>query len=734
MSFIKFVETVLLLLGKSAIQKFFLSCSKENYGASRIQTWILSVIRRNVQSLQIIYDGENFVFPDLIYNQDSVAELKLRARSCTFRLPHSVHFSSLKILDLHWVTFHNESHSELEELHITLPALNLLTLRYCKWLNTKTVHIDALALRVFIIEEDRDWNATCQRVLKMRAPRLAKFRCRGTSSADVVFLGPSSIVDAVLGLGTLLLYEVDIRSKMRELACTLLRQFSRVKFLTLGSGTIENITLKKGEAEQGTLPQYTFPCLKVVKFNRYYGEDDELEFAKFLLKNAKVLEEMTIATIIGSKKIEKTKKRLLPFIKGSRCSLIVVAVVGDRLLEAISFSGIPSIAGGVFSGGRSEMEFPARSDNRLEFPFQDSETAGFQKAVDGQGSEYSARSHGPKGFGGKPETQIQNGDFEKSISSIDRATKAKEAWDILEDEYHGDGKNKEEVIKPREVPFEEDLQGEEEEMKMKEKDLEKEEEEAKIILIEMVMVKFLGNGCRNHMVADKNVFLDMDNTFRSHVKLGNGALVEAKGKGTISVQTNEGSRFIRDVLLVPELDQNLLSVVQLLEHGYKLDFVGDGCVIYDNGKPRKSNSGYCFSLGSGMFSCVSKKQQSDAQSSAEAEYVSASLATSQAIWLRRILEDVGEKQEGGTKLFCDNKSAIAMAKNPVYHSQTRHIAIKHHFIREAIDDGEIKLEFCRSEEQVAGIFTKVLPREKFQKFREALGVMRQHIKGENVEI
>ncbi|KAK2995750.1 hypothetical protein RJ640_007518 [Escallonia rubra] len=73
------------------------------------------------------------------------------------------------------------------------------------------------------------------------------------------------------------------------------------------------------------------------------------------------------------------------------------------------------------------------------------------------------------------------------------------------------------------------------------------------------------------------------------------------------------------------------------------DSAWGGCV-----DDMKSTSGYCFSLGSGMFSWVSKKQQSVAQSSAEAEYVSASLATSQAIWLRRILEDVREKQEGGT--------------------------------------------------------------------------------------
>ncbi|KAK2980773.1 hypothetical protein RJ640_002982 [Escallonia rubra] len=64
----------------------------------------------------------------------------------------------------------------------------------------------------------------------------------------------------------------------------------------------------------------------------------------------------------------------------------------------------------------------------------------------------------------------------------------------------------------------------------------------------------------------------MDNTFKSQVKLGNGALVEAKGKGTLRVQTKERDRFIRDVLLVPDLDQNFLSVGQLLEHDYKLDF------------------------------------------------------------------------------------------------------------------------------------------------------------------
>ena len=111
----------------------------------------------------------------------------------------------------------------------------------------------------------------------------------------------------------------------------------------------------------------------------------------------------------------------------------------------------------------------------------------------------------------------------------------------------------------------------------------------------------------------------------------------------------------------------------------------------------KSTSGYAFLLGSRMFSWASKKQATVAQSTAEAEYVAADEATSQAIWLCRILEDMRGKQDKPTTINYDNKSAIAikpttinydnkstiaMTKNPVHHNRTKHITIKYHFIRE----------------------------------------------------
>ncbi|CAL2280637.1 unnamed protein product [Prunus armeniaca] len=111
-----------------------------------------------------------------------------------------------------------------------------------------------------------------------------------------------------------------------------------------------------------------------------------------------------------------------------------------------------------------------------------------------------------------------------------------------------------------------------------------------------------------------------------------------------------------------------------------------------------------------------------ALSTAEAEYVSAAEATSQAKWLRFVLKDFGEEQVEGTTILCDNTSAIAMARNPVHHQKTRHISWKFHFIREAIQAKEIELIYCKTEDQIADIFTKALPKDRFVSLRRLLGV------------
>lgn len=92
--------------------------------------------------------------------------------------------------------------------------------------------------------------------------------------------------------------------------------------------------------------------------------------------------------------------------------------------------------------------------------------------------------------------------------------------------------------------------------------------------------------------------------------------------------------------------------------------------------------------------------------------MAATSATCQAIWMRRILEDLHQCQSNATELFCDNKTTILMAKNPVFHGRTKHIKIKHHFIREVVAYGLIELKHCSTNNQVADGVTKALAGER----------------------
>ncbi|CAL9005790.1 unnamed protein product [Prunus brigantina] len=135
----------------------------------------------------------------------------------------------------------------------------------------------------------------------------------------------------------------------------------------------------------------------------------------------------------------------------------------------------------------------------------------------------------------------------------------------------------------------------------------------------------------------------------------------------------------------------------------------------------KSTSGYAFSFGSGAFSWASVKQNNVALSTVEAEYVTTAKATTQAIWLRFVMGDCVEERLEATPIMCDNTSAIAMSKNPVFHQRSKHIGRKFHFIRDAIQ-GVVDLIYCRGQDQVADIFTKALLKERFCILRELLGV------------
>ena len=95
-----------------------------------------------------------------------------------------------------------------------------------------------------------------------------------------------------------------------------------------------------------------------------------------------------------------------------------------------------------------------------------------------------------------------------------------------------------------------------------------------------------------------------------------------------------------------------------------------------------------------------------------------------------MLTDLEYAQDEPTILWCDNKSAISIAKNPVQHGRTKHINVKFHAIREAERNGDIQLLHCRSEQQMADILTKALPCGQFMVLRTKLGVSKKSFKEE----
>ena len=138
----------------------------------------------------------------------------------------------------------------------------------------------------------------------------------------------------------------------------------------------------------------------------------------------------------------------------------------------------------------------------------------------------------------------------------------------------------------------------------------------------------------------------------------------------------------------------------------------------------KSTSGYCFSIGSGVFSWCTKKQETVAQSPAEAEFIAATAAVNQVLWLKKILCDLHLQQNHKIEVFIDNQAAIAISNDPVCHGKTKHFNIKLYFLREMQQNGEVTLVYCKSEDQLADMFTKPLPVSKFEFLRQKVGVCR----------
>ncbi|XP_050908156.1 secreted RxLR effector protein 161-like [Lathyrus oleraceus] len=137
---------------------------------------------------------------------------------------------------------------------------------------------------------------------------------------------------------------------------------------------------------------------------------------------------------------------------------------------------------------------------------------------------------------------------------------------------------------------------------------------------------------------------------------------------------------------------------------------------------RKSTAGYVFMFGGAPISWCSRKEPVVALSSCEVEYIAASMCACQAVWLVNLLHELDSCTREGVLLLVDNVSAINLAKNPIAHGRSKHIEMRFHYLRNLVSSGQLRLSYCRSEEQVADLLTKSVTNDVFKRLAVKLGM------------
>jgi hypothetical protein len=189
-------------------------------------------------------------------------------------------------------------------------------------------------------------------------------------------------------------------------------------------------------------------------------------------------------------------------------------------------------------------------------------------------------------------------------------------------------------------------------------------------------------------------------------------------------QTNPGIEHWRALLHVMGYIRNTLDLGLTFSRDAG-DIAPIGYVDADYGgcqDTRRSTSGQVFVMAGAPVSWASKRQATVALSTVEAEYISLTRAAQQPKWMYAWMSEAELEQPLPGVLYCDNRSAVDLTKTTKSHSKVKHIDIRHHFIRELIHEGTLKVESIRGDANPSDLFTKPLPRQAHEAYLAELNI------------
>lgn len=163
------------------------------------------------------------------------------------------------------------------------------------------------------------------------------------------------------------------------------------------------------------------------------------------------------------------------------------------------------------------------------------------------------------------------------------------------------------------------------------------------------------------------------------------------------------------------------------------EILGYSDASWGNNEDYSSISGYLFLLGKSLISWSSKKQPVVALSSTEAEYVAASSAVQEALWLRSLMNELRFHQKC-VKIYEDNEACINLSKNPQEYKRTRHIQVKYHMIRACVKEGIVELIYCPTKDQLADFLTKGVTGSRLNELISKIGINRTIQYGRELEV